>query len=41
MGYFQAHLAHTMAAFNMWLNWFSVQHDAVGFVHLTSAEFSL
>jgi hypothetical protein len=39
--YFRAHLAWTMAAFNLLVNWRGVQADEHGRVHLSLAEFSL
>ena len=39
--YFQAHLAFTMAAFNVLVQWHGLQPNASGFVPLSIAEFSL
>src|SRR5262249_8528855 len=39
--YFQAHLAFTMAAFNVLVQWHGFQPNASGFVPLSIAEFSL
>lgn len=40
-GYFLARLAYTLAAFNLLVQWFGLQPDDHGFVHLSIAEFSL
>ncbi len=40
-GYFRARLAYTMAAFNVLVDWFGLQPDNDGFIHLSIAEFSL
>jgi len=39
--YFQARLAFTIAAFNILVQWYGLQPDQDGFVHLSIAEFSL
>lgn len=39
--YFQARLAFTLAAFNILTQWYGLQPDVNGFVHLSMAEFSL
>jgi hypothetical protein len=39
--YFQAHLAFTMAMFNLLVQWHGLQPDETGFIHLSIAEFSL
>src|SRR5256884_8691247 len=39
--YFHARLAFTMAAFNILVQWYGLQHTASGFVPLSMAEFSL
>jgi hypothetical protein len=39
--YFQARLAFTMAAFNVLVQWQSVQPNAAGFVPLSRAELRL
>lgn len=40
-GYFQAHLAFAMAAFNLLVQWDGLEPDENGFVHLSIVEFSL
>ena len=40
-GYFQAHLAYTMALFNLLVQWNGLSADEEGFVHLSIAQFSL
>jgi len=40
-GYFRAHLAFMMAAFNILATWHGLKADENGFVHLSIAEFSL
>jgi hypothetical protein len=39
--YFQMRLAYTMAAFNMLVQWYGLEPDDEGVVHLSIAEFSL
>jgi hypothetical protein len=39
--YFHAHLAFTMAAFNLLVQWHGLRPDQNGVVHLSIAEFSL
>jgi len=39
--YFRSRLAYTMAAFNVLVDWFGLNPDVDGFVHLSIAEFSL
>jgi hypothetical protein len=39
--YFKARLAFTMAAFNLLVQWYGLQPDENGFIHLSIAEFSL
>ncbi|HJY83013.1 MAG TPA: hypothetical protein VKK81_18270 [Candidatus Binatia bacterium] len=38
---FQAHLAFTLAAFNLLVQWHSLVPDAQGLIRLSIAEFSL
>ena len=39
--YFQAHLAYTVAAFNLLVQWHGLKPDENGIIHLSIAEFSL
>ena len=39
--YFQAHLAYTVAAFNLLVQWHGLKPDDNGIIHLSIAEFSL
>jgi hypothetical protein len=40
-GYFKAHLAFAMAAFNILVQWDGLQSDENGVAHLSIAKFSL
>jgi hypothetical protein len=39
--YFESHVGYTMALFNILVQWYGLQPDEDGFVHLSIAEFSL
>jgi hypothetical protein len=39
--YFEARLAFTMEVFNLLAQWYGLEFDENGFVHLSIAEFSL
>jgi hypothetical protein len=39
--YFESRLAYTMALFNILVQWYGLQPDDTGFVHLSMADFSL
>lgn len=39
--YFQARLAYTLATFNLLAQWYGLQPDQHGFIHLSIAQFSL